>query len=50
MFSIIKDHLGTTRFDPTGISGGGCINDGEAYETDSGKVFVKRNGKAKVIS
>lgn len=45
MFDIIRSKLGTTRLETTGRGGGGCINDGEIYNTDDGKVFIKRNGK-----
>ncbi|CAB3371022.1 Hypothetical predicted protein [Cloeon dipterum] len=42
----IKFQLGFTEFRRArGGGGGGCINEGDAYETDRGKVFVKRNSK-----
>uniref|UniRef100_T1IJZ4 protein-ribulosamine 3-kinase n=1 Tax=Strigamia maritima TaxID=126957 RepID=T1IJZ4_STRMM len=42
---LLKSVLQTRTMKPTGECGGGCINEGEAYETDVGKIFVKRNGK-----
>ncbi|KAK4315160.1 hypothetical protein Pmani_013593 [Petrolisthes manimaculis] len=45
MFEAIKDSLGTSRLERTGSGGGGCINEGYVYNTDNGKVFIKRNGK-----
>ncbi|XP_059484159.1 ketosamine-3-kinase-like isoform X2 [Neocloeon triangulifer] len=42
----IKSALGFTKFQRArGGGGGGCINEGDAYETDQGTVFVKRNSK-----
>lgn len=49
MESILKKALNTKVLKRTGRGGGGCINEGEAYLTDSGTVFVKRNGKSQVI-
>lgn len=48
MENIIKEALGTVTLKPSGKGGGGCINDGEAYFTDTGTVFVKRNSKSQV--
>lgn len=45
MEAQIKKILGTTKFKPTGQCGGGCINQGESYDTDNGRVFVKLNFK-----
>ncbi|GAB6022736.1 hypothetical protein CHUAL_006831 [Chamberlinius hualienensis] len=42
----IKAKLKTKLLKRTGRGGGGCINEGECYETDQGKVFVKRNSKS----
>lgn len=45
--NLIKAALNTTTLKRTGQSGGGCINQGEAYITDTGTVFVKSNSKPK---
>lgn len=45
MEARIKEVLKTTKLRATGRGGSGCINEGEAYETDSGEVFIKRNPK-----
>lgn len=45
MEARIKEVLKTTKLRATGRGGSGCINEGEAYETDSGEVFIKRNSK-----
>ncbi|XP_042220807.1 ketosamine-3-kinase-like isoform X2 [Homarus americanus] len=47
MFAAIKDALGTTRLEGTGRGGGGCINEGEVFKTDAGKIFLKKNSKSK---
>ncbi|XP_075221080.1 ketosamine-3-kinase-like isoform X3 [Lycorma delicatula] len=47
MEEALKTALGTKTLNRTGHSGGGCINQGEAYITDNGTVFVKRNKKSK---
>ncbi|XP_067141055.1 ketosamine-3-kinase-like [Centruroides vittatus] len=41
----VKEILKTSVFERTGKSGGGCINEGEGYRTDTGEVFLKRNSK-----
>uniref|UniRef100_A0A0B7B205 protein-ribulosamine 3-kinase n=2 Tax=Arion vulgaris TaxID=1028688 RepID=A0A0B7B205_9EUPU len=46
---LIKQQLGTDIFRNTGMSGGGCINEGSAYETDNGIVFVKHNSKPEAL-
>ncbi|XP_049813906.1 fructosamine-3-kinase-like isoform X1 [Schistocerca nitens] len=46
MEAIIKDALNTVTFKAAGKGGGGCINEGEAYFTDTGTVFVKQNRKS----
>lgn len=48
MESALKATLNTATLTRTGQSGGGCINQGEAYITDNGTVFVKSNKKSKV--
>ncbi|CAH1405426.1 unnamed protein product [Nezara viridula] len=45
--NLIKAALNTSTLKRTGQSGGGCINQGEAYITDTGTVFVKSNSKPK---
>ncbi|XP_039292804.1 ketosamine-3-kinase [Nilaparvata lugens] len=47
MEELLKSSLNTKTLTRTGQSGGGCINQGEAYITDSRTVFVKRNKKSK---
>ncbi|KAK8378055.1 hypothetical protein O3P69_018777 [Scylla paramamosain] len=49
MFAAIKEVLGTSVLEGTGRSGGGCINEGEVYRTDTGKVFLKKNSKEKAL-
>lgn len=48
MESALKASLNTTTLTRTGQSGGGCINQGEAYVIDNGIVFVKSNKKSMV--
>lgn len=52
MEEFLKRELSTSRLRRLGRSGGGCISDGQSYETDSGKVFVKYNtdSKVKIVS
>lgn len=45
MEAALKRELGTTVLRATGHSGGGCISEGQSYETDSGRVYVKSNAK-----
>ncbi|XP_064531778.1 fructosamine-3-kinase [Pseudopipra pipra] len=45
MEKILKAELNTNILKAVGSSGGGCISQGQAYETDSGRVFVKINHK-----
>ncbi|XP_035417748.1 ketosamine-3-kinase isoform X2 [Cygnus atratus] len=45
MEAALKRELGTTVLRATGHSGGGCISQGQSYETDSGRVYVKSNAK-----
>lgn len=47
MEDYIKTKLKAVKFVKTGRTGGGCISDGTAYETDNGLVFVKKNSKSK---
>lgn len=46
MESKLKKELGTTLLKSTGHSGGGCISEGQSYDTDNGRVFVKINHKS----
>lgn len=46
MEARIKEALKTTKLRGTGRGGSGCINEGEAFETDDGEVFIKRNSKS----
>lgn len=50
MEAKLKKELGTTMLKSTGHSGGGCISEGQSYDTDSGRVFVKINHKSEVFS
>lgn len=50
MENALKTALNTKTLTRTGHSGGGCINQGEAYITDHGTVFVKSNKKSKVTN
>ena len=45
----IKEYLGTTTLEPTGFKAAGCINQGQAYKTDSQTVFIKRNKSPHVV-
>ena len=42
----IQEALGTKVFKSTGHGGGGCISEGQTYETDTGRVFIKYNKKS----
>ncbi|ELU01461.1 hypothetical protein CAPTEDRAFT_92436 [Capitella teleta] len=42
---ILKEKLGTSTFEAFGHGGGGCINTGQSYITDHGKIFIKTNEK-----
>ncbi|XP_053299295.1 ketosamine-3-kinase isoform X2 [Pleuronectes platessa] len=46
MEAKLKTELGTTMLKSTGHSGGGCISEGQSYDTDTGRVFVKINHKS----
>lgn len=48
MEAKLKKELGTSLLKSTGHSGGGCISEGQSYDTDSGRVFVKINHKSEV--
>ncbi|CAO2646496.1 Fn3krp [Lemmus lemmus] len=46
MEAVLKRELGYSSVKATGHSGGGCISQGQSYDTDRGRVFVKVNSKA----
>lgn len=48
MEALLRKELPTTALRCLGRSGGGCISDGQSYEVDSGRVFVKYNADEKV--
>lgn len=48
MEAKLKKELGTTTLKSTGHTGGGCISEGQSYDTDTGRVFVKINHKSDV--
>ncbi|XP_042876026.1 ketosamine-3-kinase-like [Penaeus japonicus] len=45
MLKAIKENLGITYLRGTGQGGGGYISEGEIYNTNKGKFFLKRNSK-----
>uniref|UniRef100_A0A3P8VI10 protein-ribulosamine 3-kinase n=1 Tax=Cynoglossus semilaevis TaxID=244447 RepID=A0A3P8VI10_CYNSE len=42
----LKKELGTRKLKSTGYAGSGCVSEGQSYDTDTGKVFVKINHKS----
>ncbi|XP_071116013.1 ketosamine-3-kinase-like [Haliotis cracherodii] len=46
MEDMLKKELATSVLKNTGRGGGGCVNQGVAYETDQGLVFVKMNSNS----
>ncbi|KAM9638516.1 fructosamine-3-kinase isoform 2-T2 [Morphnus guianensis] len=46
MEDALRRELGTAVLRPTGYLGGGCISQGQSYDTDRGRVYVKSNSKA----
>ncbi|XP_065503923.1 ketosamine-3-kinase isoform X2 [Caloenas nicobarica] len=46
MEEALRRELGTALLRPAGHSGGGCISQGQSYDTDRGRVYVKSNSKA----
>ncbi|KAJ8251400.1 hypothetical protein GJAV_G00220940 [Gymnothorax javanicus] len=46
METLLKKELGTSMLKASGHSGGGCISEGQSYDTDSGRIFVKINRKS----
>ena len=45
---ILQKELNTTKLKPLGFVTGGCINQGQSYLTENGKIFVKVNEKSEV--
>lgn len=45
MEALLKRELGTVLLKSAGHSAGGCISEGQSYDTDTGRVFVKINHK-----
>ena len=48
MDDLLKSSLRTASLKRCTHCTGGCISDGYIYETDSGKIFVKKNGSEEV--
>jgi len=48
MEALLKRELATSVLKSTGHSGGGCISEGQSFDTDTGRVFVKINHKTEV--
>ncbi|KAM6904458.1 ketosamine-3-kinase [Xenentodon cancila] len=46
MEAKLKKELGTSMLKSAGHAGGGCISEGQSYDTDTGRVFVKINHKS----
>ncbi|XP_012695195.1 ketosamine-3-kinase [Clupea harengus] len=46
MEAQLKRELETSMLKATGHSGAGCISEGQSYDTDNGRVFVKINHKS----
>ncbi|XP_003786080.1 ketosamine-3-kinase [Otolemur garnettii] len=46
MEALLRRELDCSSVKATGHSGGGCISQGQSYDTDKGRVFVKVNAKA----
>lgn len=46
MEAKLKQELGTVLLKAAGHSGGGCISEGQSYDTDSGRIYVKINHKS----
>lgn len=46
---ILKKELHTTKCQGLGFASGGCINEGQSFDTDHGKIFVKVNDKSGVF-
>lgn len=50
MESKLKKELGTSMLESCGHAGGGYICEGQSYDTDHGRVFVKINYKSEVFN
>ena len=50
MEALLQKELGSSRVVSLGRCSGDCISDGQSYETESGKVFVKRNKDQKATT
>lgn len=48
MEELLRRELGCSSVKATGHSGGGCISQGQSYDTDRGRVFVKVNAQPEV--
>nr|ACO14474.1 Ketosamine-3-kinase [Esox lucius] len=48
MDAQLKKELGTSTLRSTGYSAAGFISEGQSYDTDNGRVFVKINHKSQV--
>lgn len=49
MEGLLKRHLSLKEVKVLGgAASGGCINNGQSYDTDRGKIFVKYNEKSEV--
>lgn len=48
MENHLKAELGLKTVESFGSGGSGCINTGQAYDTENGKIFVKINKKSEV--
>lgn len=46
---ILKKELQTTKCQGFGSAAGGCISEGQSFDTGHGKVFVKVNDKSGVF-
>ncbi|XP_068118444.1 ketosamine-3-kinase-like [Hyperolius riggenbachi] len=46
MESLLKRELGCPQVKAAGHSGGGCISQGQSYDTELGRLYVKDNHKA----
>lgn len=49
MEQLLHRELGCSTVKAVGLSGGGCISEGQSYSTDSGTVFAKTNHKSQVL-
>ncbi len=47
---LLRKILNSTKMESYGRAGGGCINEGEGFMTDTGPIFVKKNRKSEVLN